>query len=368
MVVPARLTRIILIFSLFLPFAIVPPPASADEPGVTYSVSSGVSNSDEDYVREGISLAFSYLDEAYQTDLGTNLVVNVRDTAHPTDPGILAFANGEYLVVFTGSPSWDYMAPALRLEVIVHEFVHIFQYEQGGEASYDVPMWFIEGMAEYVAFDVVQRLNVISPAAVFDEQAWSVNQVGNNLPTLDEIEDIDDYQSSSGPVYSLSYLAVSRLVDRTSLGHLRLFLQTMRTAATWQSAFQSVFGIAPADFYQEFEQWLAEDLFAPARQPAPFAPLSSEGVDADARFVASPESAEAGKQLVVIAATKPNASCRIELRDGNGNRVDRIETMADGTGLVFWLDTVPDEIAGGEATYVIGCGGERDRIGIPIVG
>ena len=84
------------------------------------------------------------------------------------------------------------------------------------------------------------------------------------------------------------------------------------------------------------------------------------------QLVNAPATLTPGQQFVVVAKTAPDAGCRFELRDDDGVKIDSIRTIADGAGTVFWLITLPPEMEGTPATVVVGCGGARDRIAIPV--
>jgi hypothetical protein len=347
---------------------VFPPAGSAKTASVTYSISSGVSPSDEASVREGIALAIIYLHETYRSNLKHDLFVNVRDVASPTDPGILAFASGSFLVVFTGAPSWDYMAPALRLQVIIHEFVHIYQFDVTGDDMLASPLWIIEGMAEYVSFDVVQGLGVLDSGDVYDEQTWNAARGLDQMPKLSALEGVHDFQNADGPVYSLSYLAIDALVDNDPVVRLRKYLRLIAGGSPWPVAFEQAFGTKPEEFYEQFQHWVSEDMLAPTHEPASFKTVTADRTKSDVAITGSPISADPGEQVVVIAQTDPGTDCTFEFRDGDGKRADTNSTVADGSGLVFWLETLPAATSGGNGKFMINCGGARDAIDFSITG
>lgn len=362
----ARLIRMTAALAILVTIVAFPQASSAKAPKVVYSVSDGVSSSDEKYVREGIALATSYLKATYHTSLEDDLYVNVRDTADPTNPYTLAFASDNFLVVLTGAPGWDYMAPALRLQTIIHEVVHIVQNDMIGGDLNDSPAWFVEGMAEYVSFDVVQRLGILSLEDIYDEQTWRVSLGLDYMPELYEIEDLVDFQSADGPVYYQSHLAVSALAGDEPVDRLTGYLELIAGGATWQESFEQSFGTTPDDFYEQFQIWLTDEMIAPAYEPDSFRAVSPDGIDADVTVIEAPSSASSKEQIVVIARTDPNAGCRFELRDSNDKSTGRIQSIADATGLVYWLETIPAKTPPGSVTVSVDCGGVRDLIEVPI--
>lgn len=74
-----------------------------------------------------------------------------------------------------------------------------------------------------------------------------------------------------------------------------------------------------------------------------------------------------GEQLIVIGQTDPAVTCNFELRDVDRERIARWPAVADQTGDVFWLVTIPADMMPGSATVVAACGGERDRVSLEVL-
>jgi hypothetical protein len=334
---------------------------------VRFSISDDVSAQDESYVREGISLAEDYLRDTLDAEIDDNLVVNVRDTADPNDDSMLAFANGDFLVVFTGSPYWDLLAPSLRMETVIHEYVHIYQFDALGDDEDDSPMWFIEGMAEYLAFDAIAKLGIVDRRAVTDYQAWAVLSSGYEVKPLPELEAIWDFQSADGPIYSLSYLAVSRLIGDLPSKKLERYIEEVAGGATWREAFPDAFGLEVDEFYSEFGKWLRDDLLAPRRIPTQFREIYAVDQESPVEIVSSPEKILPGDQALVVAETDRGSACSFTLRDENGERMAKLQTFADRTGLVFWLVTIPASAPAGSSEVTVDCGDKRDRVKLQVL-
>jgi hypothetical protein len=358
----ARLVKIAVVLAIFWPMVASPQSVAAKTPKIVFSISDGVSSEDEANVREGVSFALDYLQDVYNADLSESISVNVRDTADPSDSSTLAFASGDYLVVFTGAPGWDNMAPALRLQVILHEFVHIFQFDAIGSDDDSSPLWFIEGMAEYVSFAMIQDLGILDANDIYEAQTWAVARGRKRLSELSELEGTRQFQNAYGPVYPLAYLAVAELVADDPVERITAFLGRVTDGSSWQEAFEETFEQTPNEFYAQFQTWISDEMLAPSRQPASFEYITTDRADADVTVVNSPDSVESGQQVVLIAQTDPNAGCRFELLDNVGNRADRIESVADGAGIVFWLETIPAAVGDTGGTLSVDCGGRRDRI------
>ncbi len=333
---------------------------------ITFSVSDAVASEDEAYVREGLKLATDYLDRVFGAELQHDLVVNIRETAHPTNPGIIAFASTDFLVIFSGSPVWDTLSPAVRVQVLIHEFIHIYQDDVLGVRDDASPMWFIEGMAEYVAFAAIESVGLIRAGAVYDYQAWTVRSDWDAVPELHEIEGIEDYQGSTGPVYGLSFLAVDRLLVDDSMEPLVLYASEVSSGIPWREAFEHAFGTSLADFYAEFDLWITNDFIAPAKIPSALKSISGVERDAVVKISVIPDSATPGQQIVVIAKTEITSVCHFRLFDEDGDIVSSFETVSDATGQIFWLKTLPRSLRDEEVRVMVNCGADPDTAMIAV--
>jgi hypothetical protein len=349
----------------------VPRPAGAQTSGgadVYFSIADEVSAEDEAYVREGIALAEDYLRETLNAEIENDLTINVREMADPDDPYILAYASGNAMVVYAGSPAWETLSPALRIQTVIHEYVHIYQGDTLGDGADASPMWFIEGMAEYLAYDAIVDLGIVDQAAVDDFNTFAVRYSGYHVGPLEEIEAIWDFQSAEGPVYPLAYLAVGRLVGELPSKSLEAYLQAVDDGANWRKTFQKAFGLKLDDFYAQFDAWVARDLQAADQIPAAFREVFPEEQAAPVEIHTATERLLPGEQALVLAATEPGSLCHFTLRDDEGQKLATLQTFADRTGIVFWLVTVPADTKVGRSGVLADCGDKRDRASIVVLG
>ena len=79
--------------------------------------------------------AQDYLKEIYDYGPADPLVVNIRNSSDPADPGVVAYSGGDFLVVYTGSQGWVEASPFDRLHVIVHEYVQVYQFDFAGRGD-----------------------------------------------------------------------------------------------------------------------------------------------------------------------------------------------------------------------------------------
>jgi hypothetical protein len=326
----------------------------ADTPAVTYSISESVSDEDAAYVTEGIALAQGYV-AAYGADLPESLVVNIRGTDDTTGGGAIAFCGGSFIVVFTGSPGWLTYAPANRIQVVVHEYIHAAQYAALGDKWNTLPAWFVEGMADYLAYDAVADLGLIKPRAIRDFQGWAVS-TSSDLPALGDLEAPDAFYNEFGPAYSLAGLAIADLLGDLPPETLLTFVDDAGSGRNWRLIFEQTFGRALPAFYKEFAVTRAK-LIAPVRAPEAFAPAVPTVQESPVLPGRDPISMTSGDQLLIRATADPGSICHFALGDGGDMPDATGATFADAGGDLFWLVTLPDAVDRDRVEIVTECGG-----------
>jgi hypothetical protein len=326
----------------------------ADTPVVTHSISESVSDEDAAYVTEGIALAQGYV-AAFGADLPESLVVNIRGTDDTTGGGAIAFCGGPFIVVFTGSPGWRMYSPANRIQVVVHEYIHAAQYAALGDQWNALPAWFVEGMADYLAYDAVANLGLIRPREIRDYQAWVVDH-SSDLPALSDLEAREAFRNEVGPAYSLAGLAIADLLGDLPPETLLTFVDDAGSGRNWRLIFEQTFGRSLPAFYKEFAVTRAE-LIAPVRPPEVFAPAVPTVQKSAVLPGRDPVAMTSGDQLLVQASADPGSICHFTLSDGGDMPDATGATFADASGDLFWLVTLPDAVDRERVEIVTECGG-----------
>jgi hypothetical protein len=358
-------TRLALIWCIafaLLPITLVDSAVAADT-DISFSFGSAVSTEDASYVTEGVAMAQDYVSMTL-SEVSGPLVINVRNTDDTTGGGAVAFYGGNYIVVFTGSPGWVALSPFDRVHVVVHEYIHAWQHQSLGDGKPALPAWFIEGMAEYLSYDAISRLDLVRLQAVRDYHAWSV-QSAPDLAGLEELADRSAFYTEHGPVYSLAYLAIAHLLGDEAPDLLVQFIDRIRFGQNLESAFAAVFGQDLERFYRSFGTY-RRDLISPVRVPESFVGTFPIEVEGTVTIDSAPDSATPGEQLLVLGQSEPGAVCRFQLKD-SGASVDAAgSTFADASGQFFWLVTVPPTIEPGPTHMATECGGKQITVEIEI--
>jgi hypothetical protein len=338
--------------------------ASASDSKISYSIPKTVSAEDAVYVREGITLAQTYVTENLSDISSTPLVINVRNSDDPTNAHSVAFSSAGYIVFFTGSPGWIRLSPFDRVHVVVHEYIHAYQYAKLHDDEDSLPAWFLEGMAEYLSYDAVIQLGLVRAQDVRDYQAWAVAS-NPGLSTLDNLEDPNAFYSEYGPVYSLAYLAFDDLLSGHSPAALdRLFIE-IRADHNWQSAFEDVFGQDLDSFYRAFAE-AQDELIAPVSRPDPFVPINPVKFKSAVSIDSITNADALGEQMTVLAYAHAGAICQLRLRGEESGEAITRTTFADASGHLFWLVTIPATMGQGPAAMTATCGGEPSAVEIEI--
>jgi hypothetical protein len=322
---------------------------------VTFSIGEGVSPEDEMLIREGVRLAQDFLADELGVEVQERTIVNARATASDDDP-LVGMAGMNWVGLYTSSAGWLQSPPAHRLHVVVHEFVHVMQREQLGGPTLATATWLDEGLAEYLSFRALERLDLMEWADVDAYHAYGLTY-GPWLPGLADLESYEGYNSQDATVYALAYFAARELVAELELDRVVDYYAAIGDGADWARAFAEAFEVEPAVFYEAFAPVRAA-IAAPGDLPPSFWPVEPRGLSAEVWPVPAEGPVERGDQALFAAQTDPEASCTLVVTSPAGQPVLDLPAYADAEGLVFWLWTVPAETNRGTARATMTCGGE----------
>ncbi len=142
-----------------------------------------------------------------------------------------------------------------------HEYFHTLQEALRGYRRVDVPGWMIEGSASWAGelFLGVTSDEETVPEHLDRHLASDLAVLTTrDLPALEEVEEPSAFYPYGGPGYSLGFVAVDWLVDRSAEEGVIDFFRNLAVERTWHEAFEAAFGIATGDFYDAFEAYRAE--------------------------------------------------------------------------------------------------------------
>lgn len=181
-----------------------------------------------------------------------------------------------YIFQCTGHPDWDTDAFGFglrnqRIKFILHEYIHVLQFDLAGpqpdccqsdQVSTIGPAWLVEGTAEYLNFLFFGDQGVLDFRRFMQGQQDFAKSISASLR---ELETQQGLRSEAGRG-ALAVVAVDFAVSLAELRALVDFWQAIGGGASWQTAFNSSFGLSIDEFYQEFETFRSQGVrrFEPA--------------------------------------------------------------------------------------------------------
>lgn len=150
------------------------------------------------------------------------------------------------------------------LRLVAHELTHVSQIEiAGGEGRAE--QWLAEGMAEWTAFHVLERLRLDT---LLRRRALAMQAVRRHPAVVAGRLDLETLGTPGGftkrhlrdgsqATYQLAFLLADRLIEREGFDRLVAYFQTYRTRGDGRANFRAGFGQSLAEFEQEALAYLA---------------------------------------------------------------------------------------------------------------
>ncbi len=146
------------------------------------------------------------------------------------------------------------------LGILAHELTHVAQYELSGGVRGQSEQWLREGMADWVACQVLERLG----AGTFrDERAQAMQAVAMDLPRLrsDAVDLVDlgrpqgwetrHLRSGERLTYRLAFLLTDELVRRRGFDRLVAYFRAFANSDDRAGNFEAAFGVTLTQFQAE---------------------------------------------------------------------------------------------------------------------
>jgi hypothetical protein len=153
------------------------------------------------------------------------------------------------------------------LRLVAHELTHVSQIEMaGGEGRAE--QWLAEGMAEWTAFHVLERLRLDT---LLRRRAMAVQGVRRHPALRDARLDLETLGTPGGftnrhlrdgsqATYQLVFLLADQLIQRDGFDRVVDYFHSFRTRVDRRRNFQAAFGQSVAEFEQEALAHLASTL------------------------------------------------------------------------------------------------------------
>ena len=161
-------------------------------------------------------------------------------------------------MLITTPSGWPYNAftPWHLYKSTAHEYIHARQSSiSGATLTRDPwPNWLTEGMAEYLAYEIVIDAEIMTRAQV---RTFNLAQRLQDAPALQNCETHRGMGQQCN--YGLLTLSVSYLVQATGPNALLAYTKASGTGIAWTTAFQNSFGISASDYYSRFAVYRANN-------------------------------------------------------------------------------------------------------------
>jgi len=152
-----------------------------------------------------------------------------------------------------------------RLRLLAHELTHVAQFSLSGGIRSNSDQWLREGYADWVSFQLVERLGLDRYARLRNELAarLSVARRRQPLPSIAELASFRDWdeirdQRGGSVTYGVAFFAVEHLLRKQDpeavANYFRLFAESQDRLANFRIAF----GVAFDDFEREFLEALEQ--------------------------------------------------------------------------------------------------------------
>ncbi|MCA9858934.1 MAG: hypothetical protein KC438_04390 [Thermomicrobiales bacterium] len=328
--------------------------------GVSFCFDPTISERDRWDIFEGVRLGKDVIVGYFgDPDLGDVQITGLSSVS-PFGEGLLATTRARSIAVYAGSRVWQQMAPIERVETMVHEFFHIYQNAMTDGSTAVVPLWFTEGAAEAVGFMATAQIGVTDQTEFYESTAYSLYV----KPVTTGLAELHASDSMGAGEYPLVYLAMQYLLGTRgmSISSLGDFYVELQKGASFDAAFETVFGITPDAFAAEFDAW-RPNMQQVNQLPDDLWPVEPSAQPSQLTISSAPQQVVPNQQLFFVGATTPLAHCDATVQIG-AESYDR-PNIANGEGNIYWLFTVPEEAPAGPATFSAACG--STPVSVPFV-
>lgn len=237
----------------------------------TFSFSESTSAADQQLIRDTVNFAHDFMQTTFGRTIQNATTINTSTTAQGCSQGGSAAFTGLGAVTFcVANPGWMQPGPMNRQKIVIHELYHVLQFERrwtGGPQTITGPDWLIEGSAEVIGFLGMAQKGWVSTDTArgcwTKEMSDFAARQPPGLPSLNLLESHQQFQTTIGPTYTVSSLAVDRLIANSGVRALNTFMDAAGSQTPAQTSFTSAFGLSVTAFYDQFAAYRS-GLTAPA--------------------------------------------------------------------------------------------------------
>lgn len=319
--------------------------------GIDFCFDANLPERDRDDITEAVRLGQDVIAQYFGNPEMTGVRINGFSSVSAGGDENLATTLDRSIAVYAGSAVWQSIPPVERIQTLVHEFFHVYQNVMIQQSDAVIPLWFTEGTAEAVGYLAATQLGVTDQTEFYDMAEYSLTE----YPIPGTLQDLQSNGSMGADAYPLAYIAIQYLLGSKGLSVSALgdVYTQLQQGATFEQAFQTVFGESLDQFSAAFEAW-RPSLQQETELPDDFWPNDGTTQPAAITLQTVPQTATRDQQIVVVGKTLPLNACDATLQLG-ASSLER-QTYSNGEGEVFWLITIPNDAPTGPATLTFSCG------------
>ena len=220
---------------------------------------SDVTDEDKLFVIQGVSAMDFYLQKWFgkSTNKPAGLRVDTGQSASLSTGAQVVAENGMMVIeVKTGSEIWKTQIGESRNGVSAHEYVHVYQFQNGcgsiAQEHLSAPKWFYEGEAVLFSFKVMSEAGWSFPFSI-QQMIPQAKQETGLLKSFETNEGTSNANLLFA--YPLFATAVDYLIKDKPITALDDFCANIGKGQAVSAAFQNAFGITLEKFYEDFEAY-----------------------------------------------------------------------------------------------------------------
>ena len=231
----------------------------------TFNFSDTTSAADQALIRDNVNFAHDFFQTTFGRTMQNATTISTSTTAAGCSQGGSAAFTGLGAVTFcVANPGWTQLGAMNHQKIVIHELYHVLQFERrwlGQAQAITGPDWLIEGSAEVVGFLGMAQKGWVSTDTArgcwTKEMSDFASRQPPGLPALNLLESHQQFQTTPGPSYTVSSLAVDRLINNAGVRSLNSFMDAAGSQTQAATSFNSAFGLPVNTFYDQFAAYRA---------------------------------------------------------------------------------------------------------------
>ena len=225
---------------------------------------------EQQMIKDNVQYAHALHKKFFNKEIAQATTVTTSTNAAGCSAGGSAAFTGPGAVTFCiSNPGWMQPGPILKQKIVQHELFHVWQFENHwlGNSATAGATWIIEGSAELMGYrGIADRDLIPMPTAIGCQVKESFDFKQSHppgLPALSTVEAPQAFQTTVGPIYTESMLAIDQLTATPGILSLRTYADLIAGGTQWQTAFNASFGMSLAAFYNQFPAYRAGQAVPP---------------------------------------------------------------------------------------------------------